>query len=99
MVSACLEAYRVTGDRRWRKEAQRAFDWFLGRNDLGLSLYDASTGGCRDGLHPDRANENQGAESTLSFLLALLEMRLAETEIEPDEVASGTSPFVAQDAA
>ncbi len=90
MVSACLEAYRVTGEQRWRKEAQRAFDWFLGRNDLGLCLYDASTGGCRDGLHPDRVNENQGAESTLSFLLALLEMRLAEAEIEPEEVAGGT---------
>jgi hypothetical protein len=51
-----------------------AFNWFLGDNDLQLSLYDAVTGGCRDGLHPDRANENQGAESTLSFLMALLEM-------------------------
>jgi len=91
MISACLEAYRVTGDQRWRKEAQRAFDWFLGRNDLGLCLYDVGTGGCRDGLHPDRANENQGAESTLSFLLALLEMRLAEAEIGPDEVGSGAS--------
>jgi glycosyltransferase involved in cell wall biosynthesis len=73
-VSACLEAYRVTGDSRWRNEAWSAFNWFLGDNDLQLSLYDAVTGGCRDGLHPDRANENQGAESTLSFLMALLEM-------------------------
>jgi glycosyltransferase involved in cell wall biosynthesis len=99
MVSACLEAYRITGDPRWRKEAQLAFDWFLGRNDLGLSLYDASTGGCRDGLHPDRANENQGAESTLSFLLALLEMRLAEAEIGPDEMGNGTNRFGAEKAA
>jgi glycosyltransferase involved in cell wall biosynthesis len=74
MVSACLAAYTVTGEARWREEAQRAFEWFLGRNDLGLPLYDPSTGGCRDGLHPDRVNENQGAESTLAFLLALLEM-------------------------
>ncbi len=78
MVSACLEAYRGTGDKRWRKEARRAFEWFLGRNDLNLPIYDPTTGGCRDGLHPDRANENQGAESTLAFLQSLLELRLAE---------------------
>jgi glycosyltransferase involved in cell wall biosynthesis len=74
-VSACLQAYRVTGDSRWRSEAWSAFNWFLGDNDLQLALYDSATGGCRDGLHPDRANENQGAESTLSFLMALLEMQ------------------------
>jgi len=74
-VSACLQAYRVTADSRWRNEAWSAFNWFLGDNDLQLPLYDSVTGGCRDGLHPDRANENQGAESTLSFLMALLEMR------------------------
>lgn len=74
-ISACLQAYKVTGDSRWRNEAWSAFNWFLGDNDLQLPLYDSATGGCRDGLHPDRANENQGAESTLSFLMALLEMR------------------------
>lgn len=74
-VSACLQAYRVTGDNRWRSEAWSAFNWFLGENDLQLPLYDSVSGGCRDGLHPDRANENQGAESTLSFLMSLLEMR------------------------
>lgn len=78
MVSACLEAYRLTGDARWRKEARRAFAWFLGRNDLALPIYDSITGGCRDGLHPDRANSNQGAESTLAYLQSLLELRLAE---------------------
>ena len=78
MVSASLEAHRITGDKRWRKEARRAFEWFLGRNDLNLPVYDPTTGGCRDGLHPDRPNENQGAESTLAFLQALLELRLAE---------------------
>lgn len=77
-VSACLQAYRVTGKGRWRKEAWCAFNWFLGDNDLQIALYDPATGGCRDGLHPDRANENQGAESTLSFLMALLEMRQVE---------------------
>jgi glycosyltransferase involved in cell wall biosynthesis len=77
-VSACLQAYRVTGDNRWRTEAWSAFNWFLGDNDLQLPLYDSVSGGCRDGLHPDRPNENQGAESTLSFLMALLEMRSLE---------------------
>jgi glycosyltransferase involved in cell wall biosynthesis len=73
-VAACLEAYRVTGEGRWRSYAWSAFNWFLGDNDLQVPLYDSVTGGCRDGLHPDRANENQGAESTLSFLMSLLEM-------------------------
>ena len=88
-VSACLQAYRVTGKARWRDEAWSAFNWFLGANDLGIALYDSVTGGCRDGLHPDRANENQGAESTLSFLMALLQMRKLEeldaTEKKSDE--------------
>jgi hypothetical protein len=88
MVSACLEAYRVTGDNRWRKEARRAFEWFLGRNDLNLPIYDPTTGGCRDGLHPDRPNENQGAESTLAFLQALLELRLAENTLLSVEARS-----------
>jgi hypothetical protein len=78
MVSACLEAFRITGDKLWNKEARRAFEWFLGFNDLNLPIYDPITGGCRDGLHPDRANENQGAESTLAFLQSLLELRLAK---------------------
>jgi glycosyltransferase involved in cell wall biosynthesis len=77
-VSAFLQAYRATGKGRWRKDAWTAFNWFLGDNDLQVALYDPTTGGCRDGLHPDRANENQGAESTLSFLMALLEMRKLE---------------------
>jgi hypothetical protein len=75
-VSACLEAYRATADPWWHQQAQSAFDWFLGRNDLGLELYSRETGGCRDGLHADRSNENQGAESLLAFLLSLAEIRL-----------------------
>jgi hypothetical protein len=92
MISACLEAFRVTGDKRWRKEARRAFEWFLGRNDLNLPIYDPTTGGCRDGLHPDRVNENQGAESTLAFLHSLLELRLVENAliIVPTEVDTPT---------
>ncbi len=77
-ISACLEAHRLTGESNWLDEAQCAFTWFLGNNDLQVPLYDAETGGCRDGLHPDRRNENQGAESTLSFLMALLDMHAAK---------------------
>jgi hypothetical protein len=77
-VSACLEAYRATSDVCWFEHAQRAFDWFIGWNDLGLKLYSPETGGCRDGLHVDRVNGNQGAESTLAFLLSLAEMQLAQ---------------------
>jgi hypothetical protein len=78
MVSASLDALRVSADPRWARYARSAFDWFLGQNHLGLPLYEAATGGCRDGLHRERLNENQGAESTLSFLLALLELRNAD---------------------
>jgi glycosyltransferase involved in cell wall biosynthesis len=78
MVSACLEAFRATQDKMWSREAKRAFEWFLGRNDLGLPLYDSTTGGCGDGLHHDRVNENQGAESSLAFHLALADMNHAE---------------------
>ncbi len=74
-VSACLEAYRTTADPWWYEQAQRAFDWFLGWNDLGLELYSPNTGGCRDALHVDRVNGNQGAESTLAFLLSLAELQ------------------------
>ena len=78
MVAACLEAFRVTQDPFWSVEAKRAFEWFLGRNDLGLPLYDYTTGGCGDGLHHDRVNANQGAESSLAFHLSLAEMKQVE---------------------
>ncbi|MFA5141113.1 MAG: glycosyltransferase family 4 protein [Elusimicrobiota bacterium] len=81
MVSACLEAFRCTSDEYWFSQARRAFDWFLGRNDLGLPLYDPNTGGCRDGLHVDRVNQNQGAESTLGFLVSLAEMQWVHNEL------------------
>ena len=80
-VSACLEAYRVTQDPAWMNEARSAFEWFLGRNDLGQDLYDPGTGGCCDGLQEDRINRNQGAESTLAFLLSLAEMNLVESSL------------------
>jgi len=80
-ISACIEAYHVTNDMFWVTEARRAFEWFLGRNDLGLALYDPGTGGCRDGLHMDRLSQNQGAESTLAFLLSLAEMQALQNTL------------------
>lgn len=77
-VAACLDAFAVTNDDFWWREARRSFDWFLGRNDLGIALADFASGGCRDGLHPERANENQGAESTLAFQISLAELIAAE---------------------
>ncbi len=84
-VSACIEAYGATGDEAWVDRARWAFEWFLGRNDLGLPVYDASTGGCRDGLLEDRINENQGAESTLGMLLSQAEMTLFEASLPVPE--------------
>lgn len=80
-VSACLDAFRITSDSWWYEQAQRAFDWFLGWNDLGLELYSSKTGGCHDALHVDRVNGNQGAESTLAFLLSLAEMQLMQNTL------------------
>jgi glycosyltransferase involved in cell wall biosynthesis len=91
-ISACLEVHRLTGEKHWFAEAHRTFEWFLGKNDLQTPLYDSTTGGCRDGLHPDRVNENQGAESTLSFLMALLEMQAARTTNELDKKHEMSAP-------
>jgi glycosyltransferase involved in cell wall biosynthesis len=81
-IAACLEAYRDTDDPAWYEEARIAFEWFLGRNDIGQPLYDPKSGGCCDGLHVDRVNQNQGAESTLAYLLALCEMELLEQNVK-----------------
>jgi glycosyltransferase involved in cell wall biosynthesis len=78
MIGACLEAHYSTGDTKWAEQARWAFNWFVGENQLERALYDPRTGGCRDGLHADRVNENQGAESSLCFLASLLEMRAAD---------------------
>lgn len=74
MVHACLAAATLTHDPSWEAHAFRCFDWFTGVNDLGLSLYDETTGGCRDGLESDGLNENQGAESTLAYVLSVLDL-------------------------
>lgn len=85
MVDALLEAHRVTGDDRWVEDARRCLDWFLGRNDLGQPVCDVATGGCRDGLHPDGVNQNQGAESTLAWLHSLLRMH----QVQPAVASTG----------
>ncbi|WP_234733274.1 glycosyltransferase family 4 protein [Tellurirhabdus bombi] len=87
-IAACMTAYRVTKETRWISEALQVFKWFTGYNDFGLSIYDQQTGGCRDGLQIDRVNKNQGAESTLSYLLALTELHLMQKHISETEPAN-----------
>jgi hypothetical protein len=74
-IAACLMAWRADGDAQWKAVARNAFAWFLGSNDLSVTLVDLDTGSCRDGLHPDRANENRGGESVVSYLLGLADIR------------------------
>jgi glycosyltransferase involved in cell wall biosynthesis len=74
-IAACLTALRANGDTEWKAIATRVFAWFLGSNDLSVALVDPLTGSCRDGLHPDRANENRGGESVVCYLLGLAEIR------------------------
>lgn len=95
-LSACLLADRVTGNPLWLGEANRSFDWFLGLNMRSEPLYDKVSGGCHDGLHIDRVNRNQGAESTLSFLCALAEIKAKErvsTSYATVSVAHQTLPL------
>jgi glycosyltransferase involved in cell wall biosynthesis len=89
LVEACKVAFRLTGQRRYLQHMRGAFDWFLGVNDLGETLYDFRTGGCSDGLTKEGVNLNQGAESALCFLLALL--TLTEVFSEQDRAAKGTA--------
>jgi hypothetical protein len=96
-MSACIEAFEATRDPFWRDEARRAFEWFQGRNDLDQPLYNPSSGGCYDGLHFDRINLNQGAESTLAFLLALTEMTMLQTSSAAQETEAGAAGSGRQD--
>ena len=75
MVEVCVEAYNLTRDHAWFENAAMCFNWFLGQNDLNMPLYDAKTGGCRDGLMADGINQNQGAESSLAWLLSLMTLQ------------------------
>jgi glycosyltransferase involved in cell wall biosynthesis len=74
-ISACIAAWSADGDAAWIQEARQTFAWFLGENDLETPLVDVETGSCRDGLHPDRPNENRGGESVVCYLLSLAEIR------------------------
>lgn len=96
-IAACLAAGRADGSAEWSAGAMRAFNWFLGENDLRITLVDSDTGGCSDGLHPDRPNENQGAESVLSYLLGLIEVRQLGNAHATDrtKTASKVTPAVA----
>ena len=78
-VSACVSAWRATGDIVWWDEAHRAFDWFMGENTEQLVMADSEEGRCFDGLEPGRVNRNCGAESTLAFLASCWEMNSATT--------------------
>jgi hypothetical protein len=82
MVSACLYAYSVTNEMQWYQDGRSAFEWLLGRNHLGQLLYVPHTGGCRDGLHPNAINQNQGAESTLAYLISSAEIQQFESMLE-----------------
>ena len=77
LVEALVEAMRATGQVSYGDQAVSAFEWFLGRNRLGLEVYDFATGGCHDGLGENALNDNEGAESTLSFLQSLLVLNSA----------------------
>ena len=72
LTEACAEAYLATGEEQWLGRARHCLSWFLGNNDLNTRVYDFETGGCYDGLQANGVNENQGAESTLSWLISLL---------------------------
>jgi glycosyltransferase involved in cell wall biosynthesis len=75
MIGACVEAFNITRDKTWIDNAVMCFNWFLGHNDLNMPLYDPKTGGCRDGLMADGINQNEGAESTLAWLLSLMTLQ------------------------
>jgi hypothetical protein len=82
MIEACVEAFNITRDKTWIDNAVMCFNWFLGHNDLNMPLYDPKTGGCRDGLMADGINQNEGAESTLAWLLSLMTLQ----KIYADEI-------------
>jgi len=78
MVQTCLIAYKATKKKSYYSNAVLAFNWFLGKNSLNQMMYDEVTGGCFDGLSSDTINLNQGAESTISYLLARLNLEEAK---------------------
>ncbi|CAB1061169.1 Glycosyltransferase [Olavius sp. associated proteobacterium Delta 1] len=91
MIEACVEAFNVTRDHTWFENAVMCFNWFLGHNDLNMPLYDPKTGGCRDGLMADGINQNEGAESSLAWLLSLMTLQ----KLYADEVHKQSSSLKA----
>jgi hypothetical protein len=92
LVQACLAAAYVTREAFWTKQAARCFEWFRGGNDLGAVMYNEETGGCYDGLAEDEAAANQGAESTLAYLLSVLELHAyARAQRASEDLAPGGS--------
>ena len=82
LIIACSTVFRFTGDKKWVDNARKCFSWFLGQNDLGVQLYNYQTGGCKDGLQSQGANANEGAESTLAWLISLITMyKLFEDQV------------------
>jgi hypothetical protein len=91
MIEACVEAFNVTRDKMWIDNAVMCFNWFLGHNDLNMPLYDPKTGGCRDGLMADGINQNEGAESSLAWLLSLMTLH----KLYADEILKhSSSPLI-----
>jgi glycosyltransferase involved in cell wall biosynthesis len=89
MVEACVKAFKITRDQSWFENAAICFNWFLGQNDLNMPIYDPKTGGCRDGLMADGINQNEGAESSLAWLLSLMALQ----KLYADEILDqSTSP-------
>jgi len=74
MVEAALTAFHLTNEKKYQRVAYIAFDWFLGKNTQNVMVYDPTTGACYDGITPQGLNLNQGAEATISYLLARLEL-------------------------
>jgi glycosyltransferase involved in cell wall biosynthesis len=94
MIEACIEAHNITREEKWLDAMNRCFNWFIGQNNLKVSVYNFSTGGCRDGIRPTGTNQNQGAESTLAWLLSLLNLyfyTIAESLVIP--ASSNTPPL------
>jgi len=87
MIEACVEAFNITRDKTWIDSAVMCFNWFLGHNDLNMPLYDPKTGGCRDGLMADGINQNEGAESSLAWLLSLMALQ----KLYADEILKQSS--------
>lgn len=90
MIEASTEAFNITRDKKWIDTATTCFNWYLGQNDLKTSLYDPKTGGCRDGLMPEGVNQNEGAESTLAWLLSLIAMQ----KLSADQILVQPSPSI-----